>query len=267
VEDGWLRFANRLEEKGFRAGLFLDAHAFDIKGEGMLTTIEERDQDRLLHRAALLLCEKLRKALAAKKQVNIAVPGGRNVAKIFQVMQREAIDWQRVHFFIIDERLVPIDHPDSNYKLLQDNFIDPLARAGRISPGNAHPFILNASSVDRGTKRYEEALAEHGFRYDVILLSSGEDGHVGALYPHHHSIMDKHHGFIVMNDSPKPPPERMTSSRSLMQTADTALLLFVGEAKREAYLKFNNAQNAVVDCPAKLVLGLEDTTVFTDLIL
>ena len=60
---------------------------------------------------------------------------------------------------------------------------------------------------------------------------------MGALYPHHHSIVDKHHGFIVMDDSPKPPPERMTSSLSLMQTADAALILFVGEAKREAYEK------------------------------
>jgi len=233
----------------------------------MLTTIEEKDQDRLLHRAARHLCEKLREALAAKKQVNVAVPGGRNVAKIFQVMQGEDIDWQRVHFFIIDERLVPIEHPDSNYKLLQDNFINPLARAGRIAPGNAHPFILDVSSVDRGAKRYEDVLAEHGFRYDIILLSSGEDGHVGALYPQHHSIMDKHHGFIVMDDSPKPPPDRMTSSLSLMQTADTALILFVGEAKREAYIKFNDAQCSVAACPAKFVLGLKDTTVFTDLIL
>jgi len=231
----------------------------------MLTTIGEKDQDRLLHRAAHHLCEKLREALAAKKQVNVAVPGGRNVAKIFQVMQGQEVDWQRVHFFIIDERLVPIDHPDSNYKLLREHFIDPLARVGRIPPGNAHPFILDLAREDRGAEQYERVLAEHGFRYDIILLSSGEDGHVGALYPHHHSIMDKHHGFIVMDDSPKPPPERMTSSLSLMQTADTALILFVGEAKREAYTKFNDAQCPVTACPAKLVMALKDTTVFTDL--
>lgn len=231
----------------------------------MLTTIEEKNQDRLLQKAAQHLCEKLREALAAQRQVNLAVPGGRNVAKIFEKMQGEDIDWQRVHFFIIDERLVPIDHPDSNFKLLQDHFIDPLARSGRIAPGNAHPFILDMTSVDRGAKRYEEVLAEQGFRYDIILLSSGEDGHVGALYPDHHSIMDKHHGFIVMDDSPKPPPERMTSSLSLMQTADTALILFVGEAKRGAYTKFNDAQCALTACPAKLVLALKDTTVFTDL--
>ena len=231
----------------------------------MLTVIQEKDQERLLQRTALHLCEKIRGVLAVREQVNLAVPGGRNVAKIFQMMQGEEVDWQRVHFFIIDERLVPVDHPDSNYKLLQDHFIDALARAGRIAPENAHPFILDPASTDRGAQRYERVLAEHGFRYDIILLSSGEDGHVGALYPHHHSFADRHHGFIVMDDSPKPPPERMTSSLSLMQTADTALILFVGEAKREAYTKFNDAQCSVAACPAKFVLALKDTTVFTDL--
>ena len=232
----------------------------------MLTIIQEKDQDRLLQRAALHLCEKIRGVLAVREQVNLAVPGGRNVAKIFQVMQGEEVDWQRVHFFIIDERLVPVDHPDSNYKLLQDHFIDALARAGRIAPGNAHPFILDPASADRGAQHYERVLAEHGFRYDIILLSSGEDGHVGALYPHHHSFADRHHGFIVMHDSPKPPPERMTSSLSLMQTAEVAVLLFVGEAKREAYGKFNDAACPVAACPAKLVLAMKDATVFTDLV-
>ena len=232
----------------------------------MLTVIQDKDQDRLLQKAALHLCDKIRGVLAVREQVNLAVPGGRNVAKIFQVMQGEVVDWQRVHFFIIDERLVPVDHPDSNYKLLQDHFIDALARAGRIAPGNAHPFILDPASVDRGAQHYEQVLAEHGFRYDIILLSSGEDGHVGALYPHHRSFADGHHGFIVMHDSPKPPPERMTSSLSLMQTAEVAVLLFVGEAKREAYGKFNDAACPAAACPAKLVLAMRDATVFTDLV-
>lgn len=232
----------------------------------MLTIIQEKDQTRLLQRAARHLCEKIRGMLAVQKQVNLAVPGGRNVATIFQSMQGEEVEWSRVHFFIIDERLVPIDHPDSNYKLLQDHFIEPLVRAGRIAWGNAHPFILDPTRADRGAGDYERALAEHGFRYDIILLSSGEDGHVGALYPHHHSFANKHHGFLVMHDSPKPPPERMTSSLSLMQTAEVAVLLFVGEAKREAFEKFNDAACPVEACPAKLVLAMKDATVFTDLV-
>jgi 6-phosphogluconolactonase len=108
-------------------------------------------------------------------------------------------------------------------------------------------------------------LAELGFRYDIILLSSGEDSHGGVLYPYHHSFADKHHGFIVMDDSLKPPPERMTSSLSLMQTAEISVLLFVGEANREAFEKFNDVACLADACSAKLVLTMEDATVFTDL--
>ena len=231
----------------------------------MTTIIRDGDADRLLQMAGRHLCDRLRAALAGRERVSLAVPGGRSVVKIFQAMLREDLDWRRVHFFVVDERLVPLDHPDSNFRLLRDHLVAPLAQAGRTDPYNAHPFVLDPAGADRGAARYEKVLAEHGFRYDAILLSAGEDGHVGALYPNHHSVENRHHGFIVMDDSPKPPPGRMTSSRSLMQTAETALLLFVGEAKREAYAKFNDARLPVAACPARLVLEIGDLTVCTDL--
>ena len=231
----------------------------------MTTIIRDGDADRLLQMAGRHLCDRLRAALAGRERVSLAVPGGRSVVKIFQAMLREELDWRRVHFFVVDERLVPLDHPDSNFKLVQDHLVAPLAQAGRIAPDNAHPFVLDPASTDRGVGRYEKVLAEHGFRYDAVLLSAGEDGHVGALYPHHHSVEDRHHGFIVMHDSPKPPPGRMTSSLSLIQTAGTAVLLFLGEAKSEAYGRFHDARCPVAACPAKLVLEIGDVTVCTDL--
>lgn len=231
----------------------------------MLKIVQERNMDLLLQCAASDLCHKIRDALAGRESVNVAVPGGRSVAKIFQTMLTEEIDWNRVHFFLLDERLVPIDHPDSNYKLLKDHFITLLERQGRILPENAHPFLLDPAAHDRGVRAYEAVLADRGFRYDVMLLSSGEDGHVGALFPDHHSFADPHHGFIIMTDSPKPPPERMSSSLSLMTTAEAAVLLFVGEAKREAFDKFRDDSVPAAACPAKLVIGMRSVTVFTDL--
>jgi 6-phosphogluconolactonase len=68
-----------------------------------------------------------------------------------------------------------------------------------------------------------------------------------------------------MDDSPKPPPGRMSSSLSLMQTAAAAVLLFAGEGQREAYAKFNDEGRSVADCPARLVLVLDDAAVFTDI--
>lgn len=169
-----------------------------------------------------------------------------------------------MHLFVVDERLVPADHPENNSRLLREHLVVPLAEAGRMDALDAHPFVFDPSVADRGAKRYEEALAGHGFRFDVVLLSAGEDGHVGALFPGHHSVGDRHHGFVVMDDSPKPPPGRMSASLSLLQTASAAVLLFAGEAKRQAYRRFNDEGLAVADCPARLVLSIHDTTVLTD---
>lgn len=231
----------------------------------MLTIVHEPDTDLLLRRAARHMCRKIGEALAARDSVNIAVPGGRSVVKVFEAMRVEEVDWTRTHFFVIDERLVPVDHPDSNFKLFNEHFIIPLTREGRISPDNAHPFILDTSVPDQGTRAYEEALARHGSRFEIILLSSGEDGHVGALFPDHHSVNDPRHGFIVMVDSPKPPPGRMSASLPLMQGAGAAVLLFVGESKRSAFKRFKAASTPVSACPVKLALAMENVVVFTDL--
>ena len=231
----------------------------------MTAIFRDQDQERLLQAAGRHLCEKVRAALSARGRAILAVPGGRSAATIFDAMLREELDWRRVHLFVVDERLVPVDHADSNFKLLREHLVAPLAQAGKIDPGNAHPFVFDPGSPDRGAGHYERELAGFGFRYDVVLLSAGEDGHVGALFPRHHSIEDRHHGFIVMDDSPKPPPGRMTSSLSLIQTASAAVLIFAGEAKREAYGRFNDDRCAVSDCPARLLLAIPDVTVCTDL--
>ena len=231
----------------------------------MTAIFREQDQERLLQAAGRHLCEKVSAVLAARGRAILAVPGGRSAAIIFQAMLREKLDWRRVHFFIVDERLVPVDHPESNFRLLREHLVAPLSQAGRIDPANAHPFVFDPASADRGAARYERDLADLGFRFDIVLLSAGEDGHVGAIFPRHHSVEDRHHGFIVMDDSPKPPPGRMTSSLSLIQTAAAAVLIFAGEAKREAYGRFHDKACPVSNCPAKLVLAIKDVAVFTDL--
>lgn len=231
----------------------------------MFRAIRERNSDLLLRRAAADMCGKIRTALASKDSVNVAVPGGRSVAKIFESMRAETVDWTRVHFFLVDERLVPLDHPDSNFRLLMEHLVSPLVREGRMSPANVHPFILDSSVPDRGAGAYEQILKDHGARFDVVLLSAGEDCHVGALFPGHHSFADSHHGYIVMEDSPKPPPGRMTASLSLVMSAQAAVILIVGKEKRTAYRKFRDASIPASGCPAKLVVGMKDATLFTDL--
>lgn len=232
--------------------------------EKTATFIRDKDQDELLKKAAKALCGELRGVLAERGRAVLGVPGGRSVASIFEVMRQERLDWGRVHVFLVDERLVPLDHPDSNFRLLREHLVDPLAREGRTPP-NAHPFPVDIPDPERAAREYGRALAELGSRFDVVLLSSGEDGHVASLFPDHHSVMDARHGFLVMDDAPKPPPGRMSASASLVRACGVGILLFAGRAKAAAFARFMDPSAPVSSCPAKLVLRMESPFVFTDL--
>ncbi len=232
--------------------------------EKVATVIRDTDQDELLKRAAQALCGELRGVLAERGRAVLGVPGGRSVARIFGVMRQERLDWGRVHVFLVDERLVPADHPNSNFRLLREHLVDPLAREGRTPP-HAHPFPGDAPDPEGAALEYGRALAELGSRFDVVLLSSGEDGHVASLFPDHHSVMDARHGFLVMDDAPKPPPGRMSASASLVRACGAGVLLFTGRAKAAAFARFMEPSTPVSSCPAKLVLRMESPFVFTDL--
>lgn len=230
-----------------------------------METVFNADQDLLLRQAAARLCGALRDVLRVRERAVIAVPGGRSVARVFECMRREELAWSRVHFFMVDERLVPVDHPDSNFRLLREHLIGPLQREGRLDAGAVHPFPLDTTRADRGAGAYDRTLADYGSRFDVVLLSAGEDGHVASLFPDHHSVRDERHGFFVMDDAPKPPPGRVTASASLVRTAGVGVLLFLGRGKVRAYEAFLDPAMGAVSCPAKLVQETHSPFVFTDL--
>ena len=210
------------------------------------------------------LGEMLRKALKKRDAVNLAVVGGRSVATVFDALLSEEVDWSRVNLFTADERLVPVDHADRNFRLLHNHLVAPLMRSGRMPPENAHSFPYDPASPDFGAEAYGRVLGDHGGRFDILLLSAGEDGHVASLFPHHPAMADERLGFIALHDAPKPPAGRVTASVPLLLTATQAILMFIGESKRDAFTMFRSP-GPLEDCPARLVRAIPEVSVFTDL--
>ena len=204
--------------------------------------------------------------LTKKKHVNLAIPGGRSVQGIFHELSlAENFSWSKIHIFMVDERLVPITSDDSNFKLASTLFLDKLVAEKKILKENIHPFILDETESDYGLSNYETLLKSYGGCYDIVILGVGEDGHVGALFPNHHSITDNSELFLTMGDSPKPPGERMTFSRKHLLKAKSAIALFYGEGKRDAYKKFFESGVFFEECPVRLIKEINDSYVFTDL--
>lgn len=215
--------------------------------------------------AVQLFVDTTKKSLEKKHFVVWALPGGRSVSAVFDKLSSiNDIDWKRVHFFMVDERLVPVDDAESNYRLLKETLLDKLLEKDLITYNNIHPFIFRSGEKDLGTISYQAELEKFGGSYDLVLLSSGEDGHIAGLYPDHHSIKDDAPFFLTMDDSPKLPVCRMTSSRGLIQRSRSSILLFYGNAKRGALDLFRNNNISYVGCPAKITCQIKQSFVLTD---
>lgn len=220
---------------------------------------------KLEKKAVEIIKNAITKLLKEKLFVVLALPGGRNVSRILELLKEEPIEWTKVHIFLVDDRLVPIGNKKSNSKLVADHLADELITKGILPAENFHPFIFDNTKEDFGMKDYEGELKKYGRQYDIVLLSSGKDGHIGSLFPHNPAVEESSEFFVEIENAPHPPNSRVTMSRKLFLKARVALVLFFGAEKREAFERFNDNAVDVRACPAKLVQAIGKSYALTDL--
>jgi 6-phosphogluconolactonase len=125
-------------------------------------------------------------AVAARGVFHVALSGGSTPKKLFQILAhrgRKAAPWDHMHLWWGDERNVPPDHPDSNYRMTKENLIDPLG----LDDKHVHR-IRGEATADEAAAEYRKALcAELGEgwpQFDYVMLGMGPDGHTASLFPH-----------------------------------------------------------------------------------
>ena len=140
------------------------------------------------------------------------------------------IDWARVHLFFGDERCVPPDHPDSNYRVLKQSLlVHGLTAAVHRVQGELPP--------EEAAARYEEELRE-GFgngvpKFDLIILGLGPDGHTASLFPGSAALNDRTR-WVAANYVEKLKSWRITLTYKVLNSASEALFLVTGAEKAEA---------------------------------
>lgn len=213
-------------------------------------------------------------ALFQKKGVNeplvLGLCGGRSVVGLLKALRKIAIEFPaellgRVQFFMVDERLVPLTDEQSNYGGLKKLLFDELIQNGVIASSQLHPFIPNEKLPDYGCAAYATELKQYGGRFTSVVLGMGEDGHIAGLFPRHPLLQRAEPTFFSFFDSPKPPAHRMTCSRALIASADLAIVLALGEAKREAWQRFNAEGTTEELCPALFAQQARECVMVTDL--
>ena len=164
----------------------------------MLMSIEWNTQPD--PRAAAGACAKyisalLEQALAEQERATLAVSGGSTPKLLFQSLVAAGFRWQRVHLFFVDERAVPPNDSESNYRLAQENLITP----ARIPPAQVHRIHAEVrpetaardyAADIRNFFGLEEGEQPH---FDVVHCGMGPDAHTASLFPGEDAIEDREH--------------------------------------------------------------------------
>jgi 6-phosphogluconolactonase len=169
---------------------------------------------------------------AFRKRANdgfaMALSGGETARACYGRLADEAgslIDWWKVDLYWGDERCVPLDDPDSNYRLARETLLEQIGGANATYP----------MRCEEGPDPYQLRVGELG-HFDLVHLGLGPDGHTASLFPDS-SALDADPGrLVVMNDDPTGhnPHRRMTLTYAGIARARLVLVTVAGAAKREA---------------------------------
>lgn len=144
----------------------------------------------LAHRAAQYLVDRAREAVAARGKARLAISGGNTPKLTFELLAnppyREEMPWSKLEIYWVDERCVPPDHPDSNYRMTKQALLSkaPLQQSqvfrihGELEPEKA------ASDYEMEIRRSFRLEGAEMPAFDVIALGMGPDGHTASLFPH-----------------------------------------------------------------------------------
>ena len=188
----------------------------------------------------------------------VALAGGRTPKGVYERLAMPgdpAIDWSRVSVAFGDERLVPPDHPDSNYAMARAALLDripvPPARVIRV-PGEL-------DDPERAADDYAGALAA-AFGpaarpwpvFDVVLLGIGADGHTASLFPHTPALHERRR-IAAAVEAPVTPSRRVTLTFPVLNAARTVLILTSGADKAPAVARALAPDGDWEACPVRAI--------------
>lgn len=196
--------------------------------------------DELAGAAAKAWVDQIESANRAGKPHCVALSGGRITQKFFAATVEQArvraLSFERAHFFWADERCVPPTDPESNFKLASGLLFAPL----KIPADQIHR-LRGEESAQAAVETAEAELRRVTGKnsgvpgLDLILLGMGEDGHVASLFPEASSeILNCDAPFLAVENSPKPPPRRISLSYAAIIAATRVWALVSGEGKETA---------------------------------
>lgn len=166
----------------------------------------------------------------------VALTGGSSPRLLYGELSLREIDWSKVEFYWIDERMVPHDHPDSNYRMARETLLSHI----RVRPDQVHPMMTDRLPEDAAHAYENELKRAYGADtldparplFDFVLLGLGSDGHICSLLPGQ-PVLEERTRWVA----PVPhgrPEVRLTLTYPAVQSSSMTAFLVTGHDKADA---------------------------------
>jgi 6-phosphogluconolactonase len=209
--------------------------------------------EELAEAAARDFASRAREAINERGRFAVALAGGSTPKAAYEVLARDyagALDWSKVHVFFGDERTVPPDHEDSNYRMAYE------ALLSRVPVGSVHR-MRGELPPEEAAAAYEEELREFFGpadvpRFDLVQCGLGEDGHTLSLFPET-AALDVTDRWVVANPVLKLETTRLTLTIPVLNASRAVTFLVAGEGKADVLKQILEGDADPRAYPAKLV--------------
>ena len=228
-------------------------------------------------RTYVLNCQKA--AFSRHDKFKLAVSGGSLPATLSKALlapddgtQDDKVQFSKWEIFFADERAVPLDHEDSNYALLKKDLLDNIPPSSGTP--TVHPVdVKHLDNTQELADQYQETLMSSFASkdsvklptFDLILLGCGPDGHTCSLFPGHALLRENEAWVAAIEDSPKPPPRRITLTLPVVTHGIKIAFVATGGGKKDILKKILETEEGQ-SLPCGLVNegGGEKVSWFTD---
>ena len=183
----------------------------------------------LARTAAELFMAQSNEAVAQRGFATIALSGGSTPKRLYQLLAdpnepfRDKVPWSKIHFFWTDERHVPPDHPESNYRMTNEAMLAHVP----VTSDNVHRVMSENPNASEAAEQYEEVMPS---RFDLILLGLGADGHTASIFPESEVVNEKNR-LVAAVWVEKLKSYRITMTLPLINNAASVVFLVSGAEK------------------------------------
>lgn len=214
--------------------------------------------DRLVRRgpgsladtAATRVAEVIEDTIEMRGRCTLALAGGATPRPVYERLAvsplAERIAWDHVSIYFGDERCIPPDDRESNYRMVEE----ALLRHVPIPSTSVHRMEGERADTDAAARDYERLLP---VRLDLLLLGMGEDGHTASLFPHSPALAERTRR-VVSVSRPERLPLRLTITPPVIHAADTMIVLVAGAEKAATVARALEGPYAPDELPIQLAL-------------